>query len=171
MRFSIGNCELKVEFSFILVLCFAILLGADELLYLFFFSALHELGHLGVLYACGGSADSLTFSFYGLALRYSCRLSRVKEFFVLFAGPFINLILYIIIKDDINLILFALNILPIYPLDGGRMLRLFSYRISVIVSRIFLALIAALSICLIIKFKSFSLFLIAVYLIVYSVMY
>lgn len=152
-------------------MCFATMLGVQELLYLLLFSSLHELGHLIVLAICRGRADSLTFSYYGLALKYSCQLSRLKEFFVLLTGPLVNLILYIIIRDDINLVLFAINILPIYPLDGGRMLRLFSYRISVIVSRIFLVLIAVLSICLIVKFKSFSLFLIAAYLIIYSVMY
>ncbi|MDE6470404.1 MAG: hypothetical protein K2L19_05225, partial [Eubacterium sp.] len=64
-----------------------------------------------------------------------------------------------------------INILPIYPLDGGRMLRLFSYRISAIVSKVFLILIVILSIWLIIEFKSFSMLLIAVYLAVYSIMY
>ncbi|MDE5984223.1 MAG: hypothetical protein K2H13_03085 [Eubacterium sp.] len=171
MRFFIGNCELRIEFSFILVLCFATMLGANELLYLLLFSGLHELGHLIVLAICGGRADILTFSFYGLALKYSSQLSRLKEFFVLLAGPLVNLILYIIIRDDINLVLFAINILPIYPLDGGRMLRLFSYRISVIISKMLLVLIVILSIWLIIKFKSFSMLLIAVYLVVYSIMY
>lgn len=147
------------------------MLGANELLYLLLFSGLHELGHLIVLAVCGGRADTLTFSFYGLALKYSSQLSRLKEFFVLLAGPLVNLVLYIIIKDDINLILFAINILPIYPLDGGRMLRLFSYRISAIVSKVFLILIVILSIWLIIEFKSFSMLLIAVYLAVYSIMY
>lgn len=147
------------------------MLGANELLYLLLFSALHELGHLIVLAICGGKADSLTFSFYGLALKYSSRLSRLKEFFVLLAGPLVNLILYFIIRDDINLILFAINILPVYPLDGGRILRLFSYRVSVIVSKIFLILIVILSVWLIVEFKSFSMLLIAVYLAVYSIMY
>lgn len=147
------------------------MLGANELLYLLLFSGLHELGHLIVLAICGGRADILTFSFYGLALKYSSQLSRLKEFFVLLAGPLVNLILYIIIRDDINLVLFAINILPIYPLDGGRMLRLFSYRISVIISKMLLVLIVILSIWLIIKFKSFSMLLIAVYLVVYSIMY
>ncbi|MDE6470513.1 MAG: hypothetical protein K2L19_05785, partial [Eubacterium sp.] len=62
MRFFIGNCEFRIEFSFILVLCFATMLGANELLYLLLLSGLHELGHLIVLAVCGGRADTLTFS-------------------------------------------------------------------------------------------------------------
>lgn len=171
MNIRFGTCDIRIEFSFILVLSFAVLSGADGLLYLLLFSGVHELGHFIALYACGGKADSLTFSFYGLALKYSSQLTRVKEFFVILAGPAINLILYIFLKDDINLILFAINILPIYPLDGGRILRLFYDRAAAIISRVCLVLITLLSVYLIIEYKSFSLLLIAVYLIIYGIMY
>lgn len=136
-----------------------------------FFSGVHELAHLTLLILFGGRPDSLTFSFYGLALRYSSALSGLKEFFVILAGPAVNLILYLILGDDINLILFALNILPVYPLDGGRILSLFSCRLSNTVSRIFLILILILSVYLIVEYKSFSLLLIAVYLTAYSILY
>ena len=171
MKFTVSSCVVRIEFSFILVMCFAVLFGADELMYLLLFSALHELGHLAVLYTCKGRADSLTFSFYGLALKYSSPVSVLREFFVIIAGPVVNLILYLFFRDNINLILFAINIMPIYPLDGGRILKLFSERAAVVVSRIFLVFIVILSIYLIVEYKSFSLLFIAVYLIVYSVMY
>ncbi|MCD7797605.1 MAG: hypothetical protein LUG95_08485, partial [Clostridiales bacterium] len=35
------------------------------------------------------------------------------------------MILYLILKDDFNLILLFINLLPIYPLDGGRALSLY----------------------------------------------
>ena len=171
MSFSVNNCRVKIDFSFILVLSFAALLSAENLLYLLLFSALHELSHLLVLLICRGQADSLTFSFYGLALRYSSPISRFKEFFVIVAGPLVNLILYLILRDDINLILFALNILPIYPLDGGRLLMLYSFKISNAVSRLFLIVIIILSIYMIAYYKSFSLLLIAIYLTAYSILY
>lgn len=171
MSFSINGCMVKIDFSFILVLSFAVLLKAENLLFLFLFSALHELSHLFMLILFKGRADSLTFSFYGLALRYGSTLSKFKEFLVIFAGPFVNLILYLIIRDDINLILFALNILPIYPLDGGRLLMLFSFKISNAVSRLFLIIIIFVSFYMILKYKSFSLMLISIYLTAYSVLY
>lgn len=170
VSFCIKKCRITIDFSFILVLSFATLFDVRNLLYLLLFSGIHELSHLLALLLCGGKPDSLRFSFYGLALRYESNISKTREFFVILAGPLANLILYLILRDDINLILFSLNILPVYPLDGGRLVHLFSYRISDTVSKIFLVMIILLSIWMIVEYRSFSLLLIAVYLIAYSVM-
>lgn len=166
-----SGTKIKVEYSFILMLSFAVLFGAEDLVYLLFFSMCHEIGHLSVLLMCRGRADSLVFSFYGLALRYSCTLSRLKEFAVLLAGPLVNLVLYLFLKDDINFVLFVLNMLPIFPLDGGRLLRLYSLKFSRIISGVFLAVLMILSVILVVYFKSFSLILISVYLLIYSINY
>jgi stage IV sporulation protein FB len=171
LELSIYGCRVKIEFSFVLILSFATLLCLSDLQYLLLFSALHELAHMIVLLMCGGKPNSLTFSFYGLALKYDSTLSTFRELLVIIAGPIVNLILYLIIRDDINLILFALNVLPIYPLDGGRVLRLYSYNISSVISKIFLVLIFGFSIFLVIEYNSFSLLLIAVYLTAYSILY
>lgn len=135
------------------------------------YCALHELSHLAALLTVGGKADALKFSFYGLALTYSSKLSKKNEIFVLICGPLANLILYFITYNELNLILFFLNILPVYPLDGGRILEIFSYRASKIVSVILIVILAAASLCFIVFYKSFSLFLITVYLIFYSANY
>lgn len=135
------------------------------------FSSVHELSHLLVLLITGGSPDSIKLSFYGIALKYSCKLSRIREFAVIFAGPMINFILYLFLKDDINLMLFILNIFPVFPLDGGRILELFSYKLSAVTGKIFLAILIIVSLYLIIFYHSFSLFLISIYLIFYSINY
>ncbi|MCC8073275.1 MAG: hypothetical protein LIO62_04030, partial [Clostridiales bacterium] len=171
LTFSIFGCKIKIEYSFVLILCFSLLLGADDLLELLLCSIMHESGHLVALVLCGGGADSLTFSYYGLALKYSSLLSKGKEFLVLFSGPAVNLILYLIFKNDINLLLFVLNALPIFPLDGGRILRLFLPKTSKVVSIILLVAVFVLSIFMMVHYKSFSLLLIAVYLLIYSINY
>lgn len=135
------------------------------------FSSVHELSHLLVLLITGGSPDSIKLSFYGIALKYSCKLSRIREFAVIIAGPMINFILYLFLKDDINLMLFILNIFPVFPLDGGRILELFSYKLSAVTGKIFLAILIIVSLYLIIFYHSFSLFLISIYLIFYSINY
>lgn len=171
MSFNINDCKITVDFSFILVLSFSALFSAREVIMLMLFSSLHELGHLAVLLISGGKMRSLTFSFYGMGLKYYDNIPPFKELFIVSAGPVVNLILWLIIKDNINLLLFILNIIPVYPLDGGRIVRLFSYKLSRILSIIFIVIIALTSAWLIIEYNSFSLLFISVYLIFYSICY
>lgn len=153
------------------MLSFGIILGAEDIASLLLFSSLHELGHFAVLMVCGGRADSLTLSFYGLALKYSTLLSRGREALVLIAGPLVNLVLYLIFRDDINLLLFIINMLPIYPIDFGRIIRLYNYKLSKILGVVTLIILVVLSLYLLIFYKSFSLIFIVCYLIVYSINY
>lgn len=154
-----------------LMLSFGIILGAEDIASLLLFSSLHELGHFAMLMICGGRADSLTLSFYGLALKYSTVLSRGKETLVLLAGPLVNLVFYLILRNDINLLLFVINMLPVYPIDFGRIIRLYSYQASKILGVITLIILVVLSLYLLVFYKSFSLIFIVCYLIVYSVNY
>lgn len=153
------------------MLSFAVLFGAESIVDLLLYSALHESGHFFMLILCGGRPDSLRLSYYGLALKYSTQLSKTKECFVLLAGPLINLFFYVILKNEINLLLFVLNMLPVYPIDFGRVVRLFSYRLSKVLSIATLAFLIPLSVYMLIVYKSFSMVFIVCYLIVYSFNY
>lgn len=153
------------------MLSFAALFNADKLIELLFFSIIHELSHLIVLLICGGKPESLKFSFYGMALKYQSNISKTREFFVIVSGPAVNLLLYCFLKNDVNLLLFVLNIFPVYPLDGGRILKLSSLKISKYVSVAALLFLFAVALYSLINYKSFSLLLIAVYLAVFSINY
>ena len=153
------------------MLSFAVLLGAESIVDLLIYSALHELGHLSMLLICGGRPDSLRLSYYGLALKYSTQLSKIKECFVLLAGPLVNLVFYLLFKNEMNLLLFALNMLPVYPIDFGRVISLFSYRLSKVLGCVTLVLLIPLAIYMLIVYKSFSLIFIVCYLIIYSFNY
>lgn len=153
------------------MLSFAIVLGARDLTDLLLYSSLHELMHIVFLALFGGRPDRIRLSYYGLALKYSDSLPVFKEICVLLAGPLANLILYFITKKEINLLLFILNFLPIYPIDMGRAIRLISLRASRILSLVTLVLLIVLSIYILICYKSFSLIFITCYLFVYSINY
>lgn len=153
------------------MLSFAVLLGAESITDLLLYSTLHEAGHLLLLVLCGGKPDSLRFSYYGLALKYSTHLSAGKESIVLLAGPFVNLLLYLAVGNEINLLLFVLNMLPVYPIDFGRVIRLFSYKLSKLLGYITLAVLVPLSIYMLVAYKSFSLVFIVCYLMIYSINY
>ncbi len=171
MRIKLFGFYLTVDYSFFLMLSFAVLLGAENIIDLLIYSALHESGHFFVLLICGGKPDSLKLSYYGLALKYSTPLSKTKECLVLLAGPLVNLVLYLLLKNEINLLLFVLNMLPVYPIDFGRVIRLFSYRLSKVLGCITLALLIPLAVYMLVVYKSFSLIFIVCYLIIYSFNY
>ena len=120
MHFYIKNCKICIDYLFILVLSLAALFNANDILLVLLFSSLHEIGHFAALIIFKNYPYELKLSFYGFAVKYESNISRVKETVVLLSGPLVNLIFYLILKDNVNLILFLLNVLPIYPLDFAR---------------------------------------------------
>lgn len=100
--------------------------------------ALHEWGHFAAVRLTGGRVESMRFTAAGGEMRLSARrvLSYGSELFAVLAGPAVNLgaamLLPVFIKGNetvwlfagLNLIIGLFNLLPAYPLDGGRALHL-----------------------------------------------
>ena len=152
MEISIKSYKLKIKFSFILILCTALVFGADNALCFLLFSVFHECGHIFALYLFGAKIECLTLSCCGAALKYENRISPWQEAFVALAGP------------AVNLVLFILNMLPIYPLDGGRALKIFLPRTQPVLGFAFLVLLTICSVYILIEFKIFGLFAVCIYL-------
>ncbi len=164
MEISIRSFKLKIEFPFVLIICTAVMLGADSVLLFLLFCSLHELGHIFALYVLGAKIDYLTLSYCGAALKYKNGLSPWREVIVALAGPAVNLALYAVFKDEINLFLFLLNILPVFPLDGGRAMKVILPRMQPVLGFVFLLFLTACSVYSVIKFKIFGLLAVSIYL-------
>ena len=117
----VGRTRLRLDYSFFWILTFAAWAQNELLWQVLLFSVLHECGHLTVLCALGLQPRQLRLSFYGMALRYDRVPDRRRETAVLFGGPAVNLILWVLLRNPANGALFLLNMLPIFPLDGGRL--------------------------------------------------
>ena len=111
------------------------------------FAIIHELGHLLAGLLLGMKPESIELKPYGLSIsfkliptNYNKKIAKgnllvVKKIFVALSGPLTNLIMIIIIFnmhiniwDNLiciyaNLLIMVFNLLPIYPLDGGRILK------------------------------------------------
>ena len=92
-------------------------------------AALHEGGHLLALWALHGQLQHVTLGFGDVQIR-TAPLPPGSEALCALAGPAANLLcagLFLRILPEfagVSLALGAFNLLPIFPLDGGRLLRL-----------------------------------------------
>ncbi len=95
--------------------------------------ALHEGGHLLAIRLLGGRVAAFRVSCVGAELRLSSRhpLGPGRELAAALAGPAVNLLLALACAGlgegwhcfaGLNLALGCFNLLPLYPLDGGRAL-------------------------------------------------
>ena len=174
MVFKAFGVRVKIEFSFLLMLAFSLVAENEALFYLLLFSALHEAGHLCCLLLFGKNPDCLTVAFYGIGLKHSARLRLWQELVFLLGGIAVNAFFIALnVQKEINLALFLINALPLYPLDGGRIIklvlnRLFALSISDAVFKAISAVLIAVLVALSIIYKNISLALISAYIIVYS---
>jgi len=126
-------------YNFIVDLLFAVL----SAIFLFIFVLLHELGHSIVAKKMGIEVKEIDlFIFGGIAMIEEDAPTPKAEFLIAIAGPLVNLVLgalflglYLLIPKDsdlsmflkymyiVNFAIFTFNLVPAFPLDGGRILR------------------------------------------------
>ena len=156
------------------------------------FAIIHELGHLVTGIVLGFKPNKIELNPFGLSIGFKLNLKdynkkikkanviEEKKIIVAMAGPIVNLLVIYIVKglniniyEKIviiysNLVLVLLNILPILPLDGGRILNgiLHIYfgvnkaeKYTCNISFCILILLTAISSIAILYFKNIAIFL------------
>lgn len=141
MRFRI---DLRIFIFFIL---FYFTNQIETYILVLVFAFIHEIGHLIAGLCLGMKPEKIEIRPFGLAISFKLKpkdynlkvkkanLLEIKKIVVAMAGPLTNVIIIIIAKMlnlniftylmilFSNLVLIIFNLVPIYPLDGGRILK------------------------------------------------
>ena len=154
---------------------------------IFLFSIiLHEIGHLFMAKILKININRVKFKIIGISAEFENEVEEkyIRKIFVLLMGPFMNSLIgssLLLVKEFtyreeiiyINLILFLFNLLPIIPLDGGKiifyMLNLKynfekSFKISDILSKIILSSMTLMYALVIFIIKNIEIAIIIIYL-------
>ena len=118
---------LYIHFSVIIVFLIAYFSKMLEVTAMAFITAFcHELCHLLTALLLKEKCRGIAVMPYGCRLYMTATSSAAKEFLIASAGPLFNVISLLFIKEgplyDINLAMAVINLFPILPLDGGRMI-------------------------------------------------
>lgn len=136
INFKLFNLKINIKLSFFIVAGILIFLDfRKEFLMIFFTVTIHELSHVIVARLFGLKTDRIIITPLGeiaeiTNLSMACKNKRIL---IILAGPAINFIiaLVLLLADEtsfytfarINLCIACFNLLPVYPLDGGRLLQ------------------------------------------------
>lgn len=194
MKFRI---DLKI---FIFVILFLITNQIKIYAMIMIFAIIHELGHLIAGMLLGMKAEKIEIKSFGVAIDFNIKrkdyivkikkgnLLEVKKVLVALAGPMTNVLIIFILAiptmfqinqeekmlmifSNITLILF--NILPFYPLDGGRVLKGIIYILKgkrtaekyiYYISYITLVIITVISSIAILYLENIAIFLVTIFL-------
>lgn len=138
---------------------------------LMFFAFIHEMGHFLAGILLGLKPETLNIMPFGLSISfktnindYNCKIKKgnkisLKKILIALAGPLTNLIIIIIcyllhIQNETiiyaNILIMLFNIIPIYPLDGGRITKeIITILCGIKTSYIYIHNISKISICII----------------------
>lgn len=191
MRFRI---DLKIFIFFIL---FYFTRQIEVYALIMIFALIHELGHLLAGLIMGMKPEKIEIMPFGVSIsfkinvkEYNMKIKKanileIKKIMVALAGPVTNFIIILIACNlnfnmvrniliiYINFLIMIFNLLPIYPLDGGRILKSTLHifkgkrkaeKYTNIISKITVIVITAISSILILYIQNISIFLIDIYI-------
>lgn len=159
--------KIKIHFLFYIFALIAILTGMfKEFLIFTSIIIIHELGHiLAGVFLKIYPEEIVILPFGGLTIfKMKINTPINKELFIAIMGPLVQLLFWILLSylgisnktyDNYNFLILFFNLLPIYPLDGSKILNCLINKILSFKSSFF--------ICIYLSFISLSLFIVCIF--------
>lgn len=180
--------KIEINLKIIIVLIFSFIIKNQDAYTIFLlFIIIHEITHLIVGIVIGGNPQKITLNPFGVSLELYLygKIKTINKIIFYLSGPIINLLIALIFLKFItltywsvliiytNLAICFFNLIPIYPLDGAKIIKEFlkkiiglekSNKYIMIISKVFLVTITFLYSVLIIKIKNIFILILIVYM-------
>lgn len=124
MKIKIKDFLINIKLSFILLVITMIALDmTGQFFIVLSLVILHEICHIIVAKCYGAKCSELIITPAGLCAKIDLdKLSYFQKLSVLFAGPLFNIAFGIAFGNMASIILGVFNLIPVYPLDGGKII-------------------------------------------------
>lgn len=169
---------MNIKIDFYLIVSIVILTffrQVETFLIFYLFVALHELAHIFVAYILKIKVLEVSFLPFGVNAKFDFSKHKYKEILISSAGPIFSISMTFLLKDFFiqNIFIFLINMIPIYPLDGGRILKniiilIFGAyngtKIYNILLRIFIIILAIINITLVVILKNYRFLFVSLYI-------
>lgn len=159
--------KIKIHPLYLIFILIFILIGRFR--FIIFFTLLiliHEIGHIIMSILFRWDIDKIVILPFGAMIKYNELINRrlLEEFLIAISGVIFQYIFFLILKDIINYKYFSFinyfiiifNLIPIYPLDGSKILNVIFNKITTFRNSILLTLIISYICILILSFIFFN---------------